>query len=188
MSACAPGAETCHLQPSPTGEGLPLSAAHELLEELARLQTTLETLVVMAGDKLAAMRQANAAALHQCAAREGELLQALFRDEPRRKATLARAAQGLRAAGPPAGWLTQIADGLPEPLGSRLRARAAGLRELAAELQRKNNLVASVARQLQSHIRGVFAELAGAAQELTVYGPRGQQERSHPHCWVDAVG
>lgn len=164
------------------------ATAQELLDELARWQTALEALLQVAGDKLAALRQADTAALHDCAAREGELLQTLFRDGPRRQAALARAAQGLHAAGPPTGWLTQVAERAPEPWASRLRARAAGLRESAGELQRKNQLVAHVARQLQSHIRGVFAELAGAAQETTVYGPQGQQERSHPRCWVDAVG
>mgnify|MGYP005834947563 CR=1 FL=1 len=172
----------------PAWDGEKSTAAQELLDELARWQTALETLLQVAGDKLAALRQADTAALHHCAVREGELLHALFRDGPRRQAALARAAQGLHAAGPPTGWLTQVAEQAPEPWASRLRARTAGLRELAGELQRRNKLVAHVARQLQSHIRGVFAELAGAAQESTVYGPQGQQEHSHPRCWVDAVG
>jgi hypothetical protein len=84
--------------------------------------------------------------------------------------------------------LKDIAARLPEPLASSLRARSTVLQTSAAELQRKNRLAGRVAQNLQSHIRGIFADVAAAAQESLVYGPQGQHETGRPRCWVDAVG
>lgn len=160
----------------------------ELLDQLAGLHTALQSLVALATDKLAALRRADVPVLENCAARESELLTALARGEPQRKAVLARVAQALPGGGDGAPRLSAVAERLPEPWRSALRARNVALQEIAAELQQKNRLAARVAQNLHSHIRGIFAELAGAAQESAVYGPQGKHETGAPRCWVDAVG
>jgi flagellar biosynthesis/type III secretory pathway chaperone len=171
--------------PQAAADAAPL---RELHEQLASLHTLMKQLAELAGEKLAAMRRADTATLDRCTAREAELVKTVFGSEAKRKALLARIAQSLHLPQPERAKLGEIAERLPEPSASALRARNAALREIAAELQQKNRLAAKVAQNLQSHIRGVFAELAGAAQETPVYGPRGQHEGRRPRCWVEAVG
>lgn len=161
------------------------TTARELGQHLADLHALLKQLAELAGAKLAAMRQADTNALNACAAHEEELLREVFRTEQARNAVLARLAQSLHC---PEVRLTEIADRLPEPLASSLRARSLALKETASELQRRNKLAASVAQNLQAHIRGIFADVASATQESLVYGPQGQHEMSSPRRWVDAVG
>jgi hypothetical protein len=182
-----------HLPPAPQSSGpVPTSVVMPLLRDLVghllRLGTALSELTALAGEKLTAIRRADSAALEQCAAREGALLQRVFREEGQRKAVLARLAQGLQCPDAERVRLTEIAARLPEPLASSLRARGAVLRDQAAELQQKNRLAAAVARNLQSHLRSLFAEVAGRSNEAPVYGPQGQQDSSVTRGWVDAVG
>ena len=175
----------------PPGLAAPAALAQPLAElerHLADLHAILKDLAALAGEKLAALRAADTAGLEECAAREGELLRRVHSGEPTRRALLARVAQHLRCRPPGRIGLIEIADRLPEPRASSLRARSVALREIAAELQRKNQLVATVARNLQAHIRGVFAEVAKAAQESVVYGPAGRHEAGNTRSWVDAVG
>ena len=157
-------------------------------EQLAGLHTLMKQLAELAGEKLAAMRRADTAALDRCTAREAELVKTVFGSEARRKALLARVAQSLHLPEPDAASWARSRNVCRSRSASALRARNAALREIAAELQQKNRLAAKVAQNLQSHIRGVFAELATAAQETPVYGPRGQHEGRRPRCWVEAVG
>lgn len=160
----------------------------ELGQHLIDLQTALKQLSDLAAEKLTALRRADTGALQACAAREEQLLRELFRREPSRKAALARVAQTLQLADSAHARLNDIVARLPEPLASSWQARRVALRDIAAELQRKNRLAASVARNLHSHIRGIFADVANAAQESVVYGPQGQHAGGRPRCWVDAVG
>jgi len=160
----------------------------DLAARLADLHAALEQLTQLAMDKLAALSRADAPALQEVAGREEEVLRAVLRSEPRRKAALARVAQALPGPASPPARLKDIIARLPEPQASSLRARSTALQASAAELQRKNRLAGRVARNLQSHIRGVFADVAAAAQESQVYGPQGQHETGRPRCWVDAVG
>ena len=160
----------------------------ELGAHLAGLHALMKKLAALADEKLAAMRRADTEALDGCTAREAELVQSAFADDAKRKAILARVAQSLHLPQPERARLSEIVARVPEPLASALAARNRALREIAAELQRKNRLAAKVAQNLQLHLRGLFAELAGAAQETRVYGPRGQHEGSRPRCWVEAVG
>jgi hypothetical protein len=163
-------------------------ALRELGQHLSDLQTALQQLSDLAADKLAALRRADTEALQACAAREEQLLREVFRSEPSRKAALARVAQTLLLADAARAQLNDIVARLPEPQASSWRARSVALRDIAAELQRKNRLAAGVARNLHSHIRGIFADVATAAQESVVYGPQGQHAAGCPRCWVDAVG
>jgi hypothetical protein len=178
---------------SPEAAGLIMSApaagltetARELSQHLADLHAALKQLAELATEKLAAMRRADTDALNGCAEREEGLLRTVLRDEQGRNAILARLAQSLHC---PQVRLTEIVDRLPEPVASALRARSVALKEIAGELQRRNRLAASVAQNLQAHIRGIFADVASANRESLVYGPRGQHEMSSPRRWVDAVG
>lgn len=160
----------------------------ELTEALSGLQELLEQLLGLARAKLAAMRAADANALQRCAARECGVLERLFDRERRRDAVLARLAQSLQWNGGPRLRLPEIADALPEPHCSRLRARTAGLRRTAEELRRKNRVAAEVARHLHEHVRAVFEHIARVNQESVVYGPSGKHEQRTNRTWVDAVG
>ena len=163
----------------------PLQELQGYLEELHRL---LKALTEQSRQKLDFLRAADTNGLQSCAAREGELLQEVFHAAQGRGAVLARLAQALHLPDVRAVRLGQICDRLPEPYASALRARIAALERSAAELQQRNKLAATVAHNLQCHIRGVFAELAKATQERTGYGPQGTPESNNPQCWVDAVG
>jgi hypothetical protein len=160
----------------------------DLLDVLSTLHELLNQLLELARDKLDAMRHADALALHRCAAEECGVLERLLDQEHSRNAALARLAQTLHWNDPAPLRLADIAQRLPEPLSSRLRARTAGLRRTADELRQKNRLAAEVARHLHDHIRAVFEDLARVNQESVVYGPRGNHEQRTNQTWVDAVG
>lgn len=159
-----------------------------LLRSTTALHALLSRLSELATEKLAAMRTADAAALQACAVRECETLERLFAREQERDAVLARLAQSLHWQAPAPPRLSEIAEKIAEPFSSRLRAKIAGLRQTAEELQRKNRLAAEVARHLHKHLRAIFEEIAGVNPETVVYGPDGQQEPRATKTWVDAVG
>ncbi len=173
---------------SPIPSPSPADALRDLLAQLNEFHVRLLALLSVATDKLAALRRADAAALLQCAAREEALLRETLGREQQHKILLARFAQGLRwtGSGPPT--LTEIAARLPAPENAVLRAQNAALRHTAAELQQKNRLAAEVARRLQMHLRGIFADLAGATDTPAVYGPRGQAQSGSPRRWINALG
>ncbi len=182
-------AQATTLTPEP-GAALPAleTSARQLNENMAGLHGQLRELLALAQEKLTALRSADADTLRSCAAREALVLQQVFRDEQERRASLARLAQCLPVPDEHRQSLEHIANLLPEPFSSALRARNAALREVATQLQEKNKLAARVAHNLQSHIRSVFAELAKANQESVVYGPKGQHEQRNVRSWLDAVG
>jgi len=160
----------------------------DLLNYLTGLHAALRQLLALSDEKLAALRTADTRALRQCAFREEELLNQVLRQDGERAAILARVAQHLPGCSPQPTRLAELLACLPEPLASPLRARSEGLREIASELARKNRLVASVAQNLQVHIRGIFADVAKAVQESVVYRADGQHEVRSTRCCVDAVG
>jgi hypothetical protein len=160
----------------------------DLLAHLTDLHATLRQLTDLSQHKLELLRAADADGLQSCAARESELLHQVFHAAQARGAVLARLAQSMQIEELRSLRLGRICERLPEPQASVLRARITALEETAGLLQRKNQLAATVAQNLQSHIRGVFAELAKATQECTGYGPHGMPETSSERCWVDAVG
>jgi hypothetical protein len=160
----------------------------DLLITLTALHELLKQLLELAGRKLAAMRAADADTLQQCAAEESAVLQTLFEREKQRDAALARLAQSLPGRVTARSSLSAVAERLSEPLSSRLRAKIAGLRQIATALQEKNRLAASVARNLHDHIRAVFSDVANVNQESIVYGPSGKHEQRNKQAWVDAVG
>lgn len=168
-------------------KGLRVSA-DELLGYLTSLHTSLAALVTLAHEKLDALRRADSRALQECALREEELIRRVVLGSRKRDALFARVAQGLQQQSGRKLTLAELTDALPEPQKSTLRARSVALRNAAAELQQKNRVIAKVARNLHSHIRGVFAEVAKLAQESEVYGAKGTQEAGQNACWLDAVG
>ncbi|MBU0640604.1 MAG: flagellar protein FlgN [Planctomycetes bacterium] len=169
--------------------GAALSETAEGLEQrLSRLQTLLRRLLELAEEKLTALARADTEVLQRCAAAEAEVLDEAFRLEQERDAIVARLAHGLQWPKGRAVHVTELAGRLGEPLASRIRARSMGLREVAGALREKNRLTASVAQNLQSHVRGIFSELAKVNQETVVYGPHGDHKHTNKRSWVDAVG
>jgi hypothetical protein len=160
----------------------------EFVAHLTDLQAALTELTQLAGRKLAGIRRADSAALQEIAAREGSLLAGVFRREQARRAVLAQLAQHLQCADEEHVCLAAIAERVAEPLRSALRARSAALRQTTLELQRKNRLAADVARSLQTHLRGIFADVAGVSRETLGYGPQGRQAVTSARSWVEAVG
>lgn len=172
-----------------SGEPAPAAAAvADLNTCLAELQGFLRRLADLAGEKLAAVRRADSRALQDLALTEQELVKQVLSAERERAAVLARVAQGLPNASHRPPTLTDIAAQVPEPAGSALRARGLALRATATELQQKNRVLASVARNLQEHVRGIFAAWAKSTQEALGYGASGQPAASACRSWVDAVG
>ena len=159
-----------------------------LLRVVGELHDLLKHLSELATEKLAAMRTADAPSLQACATRECAALERMFGREQERDAVLARVAQSLRWEGTDRPRLSEIAEKIPEPYGSRLRAKIEGLKLTAGELQRKNKLAAEVARHLHKHLRAIFEEIAGVDQERAVYGPHGHTQQQATKTWVDAVG
>ena len=174
--------------PTNTDTGCLEAHFRDLLAALTSLHELLKQLLELAGKKLAAMRVADADTLQQCAAEEGGVLQTVFERGRERDAALARLAQSLHWRDAGHRRLSEAAERLPEPFSSRLRAKIVGLRETANELQQKNQLAATVARNLHKHIRAVFDDVASVNQESVVYGPSGKHEQRNKRTWVDAVG
>lgn len=163
-------------------------AGQKLDQALARLHELLKQLAEVAGDKLDAIRRADAAALHVATAREAALLETLPAVAQERAAALAQLAQALQWPRIQSARVPEIADRLPEPSASALRSRGLALRQIAEDLRKKNRIAAEVAQRLQQHMRSIFADIAKANQESVVYGPRGNHEQITRRFWLDAVG
>lgn len=159
-----------------------------LIAELSALTQPLADLTELAGQKLDAMRRADATGLRALTDREPTLIAAISQLDQRRGAVLTRLAQALRAPDLATARVSEIASHLPEPHASRIRAKTTGLQRLAADLQKKNDLAGRVARALHMHVRQVFAELARTSQDSVGYGPTGQDERRSGQLLIDAVG
>lgn len=164
------------------------SDTRELLAALAALHERLLSLAHLASEKLRAMRAADVATLDELAAREAAELDSLQERDTAREAIVARLAQHLPDSIGPLPKLGELAARLPEPFASQIRAKNEGLRVAARSLEEKNRLVAIVARSLHAHVRGVFADLAGANQETVVYERTGRHDQRVTRSWVDAVG
>lgn len=164
------------------------AAVAVLVEYLATLQPRLQALLALAEEKLAALRKADTAALRCCAAREEPLVREVLTQEARRPAILAAVAQALRRPELRNAGLAALAARLPQALAAPLLARHLGLQTVAAQLQRKNRIAAAVARNLQGHIREVFAAVAKCTQEPAGYSAGGNQARSAALVLLDAVG
>ena len=169
--------------------GPPELAGQAVLDCCQQMHVDLRELLTVADTKLDALRSADTTTLARCARDEARLLERVFNGEKRRTAAVAQLAQSLhdpRGVGAP---LTELVARAPEPLGSRLRAKTAGLRHTAAALKKKNDLNARVAHDLQCHIRAIFAELGKAQQETVGYGRGGKQEAAFkPRMMLDATG
>lgn len=161
----------------------------ELLEALSASSDTVSRLAALAGQKLSALRQADADALHRCAQVEGRLVAALTQLIRQRQAVLARLAQALHA--PPLAQrpISELAARLDPPQASLLLAAAQRLAMLGGELQRKNALTARAARGLQEHIHAALAALQAEPTPDVTYRASGQRDRqSAGSKWIDAVG
>ncbi len=169
------------------GSDDPDAAGEALLDVLAALYDALKQLAELAGRKLDALRLADAEALHAIARDEHRLLQTIATLEPRRSAALAQLAQALRLEGEAEPTLSKLAEAAPQPLASRLAARAAGLRDVATVLRDRNAKAASVARDLYTHVRGVLHEVARGCTQTVGYGPDGPRQHQSQN-WIDAVG
>jgi CHAT domain-containing protein len=160
----------------------------DLLAAMSSVHDLLRQLLELADTKLSAMRRADVEALRQCATDESSVLQELIEREKQRDAVLARLAQSLHWPDRGGGRLSGIAERLSEPFRSRLLAKTESLHQIASALRQKNRLAASVARNLHSHIRAVFDDVARVNQESVMYGPSGKHEHRNAQAWVDAVG
>lgn len=165
-----------------------LDVFRELLASLTALHERIRGLTALAAEKLAALRTADVNAIEVLAQQEAAALESLQILDAERRAVLARLAQQWPSAGADELKLDEIASRMPEPFSSQIRAKSEGLRSAAGALQQKNRLLATVARTLHNHIRGVFADLANDTQETLVYGRTGQHEKHTAKRWVDAVG
>jgi len=164
------------------------AGVESLLERLDALLAGLQELVAIADRKRDALRRADAGTLQTCAATEERVLRRLFRGADAPRAVSACLAQSLRALDPSARSLSDLAARLPEPFGSRIRAKNEALRAVARALREKNQMAARVARALHEHVRSLFADLAKAHQETVVYACNGQPHGATPQAWIDAVG
>lgn len=160
----------------------------QLAEQLATLGGLMRELLAIGREKLAFMRTADAEALNQCAAREARVLEEVLRCEQQRGAVLARLARNLRLSESRPASVSEIAEKTPEPISSSIRARMRPLAEISSELKRINRVASLVARDLQGHIRGVFAALAEVGRQPVGYGPQGRQAHLNKDAWLDAVG
>lgn len=183
-----PATSTPTLRLVPSEEGGVPAAVAVLAEYLAALHPRLQALLALAEEKLAALRAANTAALHQCASREEPLIREILTQEGRRPAILAALAQALQHPDLRNASLAALAALLPQAVAAPLLARHAGLQAVAEQLQRKNRIAGEVARNLQGHIRDVFAAVAKCTQEPAGYSAGGNQARSAKLTLLDAVG
>jgi hypothetical protein len=121
------------------------SEMRRLIDSLAALHERLVSLAQIASAKLVALRAADVATLESLSATEVAELESLRSCDADREAILAGLAQHLPGLPGPLPKLAALADRLPEPLASQLRAKNEGLRAAARKLEEKNRLVADVA-------------------------------------------
>lgn len=164
------------------------AASRHLLDHLALTQAHLRDLVETAREKLAAMRRADASGLQQIASREAAQLEAFLLHERGRAIVVAQLAQTLRQPELMRGTLHTICELIPEPMRSGVVARKHALADLAEQLRRDNAFASRVARDLQGHIRAVYAAMTEACRQTFGYGPAGHERHVSREACVDAVG
>ncbi len=189
---------TYHPSPDPHGSPrrrgpAPSSASaaarrEEFVPLLTRMRELVDGLSAAADRKLTALRKADAATLHSCAADEKTLLSEVVHNQNARQAVVAELARERRIPDHALGTLSAISQHFNEPHASAIRSAALGLRKAAEELKRKNQLADAVARNLQENIRAVFAELAKSTQDPLGYGRAGRSEAVTTRQVMDAVG
>ena len=160
----------------------------DLLDVLTLTQEQTRELLALSDRKLAALRRADATGLRECARQEEAALARVQETTAARRAVLARLAQLVREPSLVSASVSELADRLPEPLGSALRARSVPLRELALQLAERNQLAARVARNLHQHIRAVFTTLAEPEHDAALYGRNGETATAPSRGWIDATG
>lgn len=181
-------------QPAKVIKLRPADAA--LNQELATLEATLSTqeqslreLLRVAQEKLDALRNAQRDTLHDLTRIESELLSEVARQDQARRAAFAPVAQRLQLPGGAKASLRSLAQRLDEPQRSQWVAFRERMNGLASKLQERNALVGRVARDLHSHLRGVFSDLARSQQQTVGYSDRGTEARANRgSAIVDAVG
>lgn len=159
-----------------------------LVSSLRAAHAQLQGLLGLAEQKLAALRSADAGALHRLTHDEATTLDALAASDRARRAVIAELAQVLPGGFGPIERITDFARALPEPESSLFLAKTEGLRVVAARLAEKNRLVANVAQHLQTHLRGALADAAAAGRQEVGYGRNGEKERATTDQWMDALG
>lgn len=164
------------------------NAAQDICDCFTELYAGMAELAELAERKLAAVRRADAAALVACTSAEAVRLHGVAQLDRKRAAALAALAQQLHDPALARARLEEIAKKLPPPFSAKLQAKSAGLRLVAEKLQEKNRVFASVARNLQSHVRAVLNDLTGAATGGPAYGRDGKMETTAGRCLVDALG
>jgi hypothetical protein len=168
--------------------GVAADLARELLENLSAHQSQLRGLLDTAGAKMQAIRSADATGLNTCTAREARLLEEILRTEQQRRVILARLAQSMPEGGVKNLTLGEIAGLFPEPMCSSIRARMRAMGQVATELRERNRVAEIVARDLQRHVREIFAAMCGAGRRAAGYGPSGNHGRPTTEALWDAVG
>jgi hypothetical protein len=158
-----------------------------LLDGLTRLHGELRSAVT---DKIARMRAASIAGMHECVRREESLVLRVSEQEGLRKQLMDAIGRGF-GAGAQKGrtWTAaQLADRLLEPQRGELLAAARRLRESVAEVARVNRMAGMIAQEVLKHYRHVFASMqAGGAAQPAGYSRRGDVVSGSRRTLFDAV-
>lgn len=165
-----------------------------LVRDLVRLlgeQTRLHAeMTAHMGDKLAAMRRANAEEIQAITARELALAEQAAEREGLRRQITRRIAEG---RGVPRGRadamrLTELAELLAEPRRSQLLTAATGLKAVLAELQRLQRTHVLVTHETLKHLRQVVAVMCGGGPATESYSRGGKHTQCASASVFEAVG
>lgn len=152
------------------------------LEENARL-------LALAERHHAALRRADGVAAAACAEEQDACLRRIAELDQRRVA-LVQAFQASRAhaAGGPGGGpltITDLTSAVPEPDRTRLREKAATLRDLMARIRAEYQTIQLATRSLLAHMEGLMRQIGRQLSPSGTYGRRGYVENAGSACAID---
>lgn len=141
----------------------------DLIAHLTRLRT-------LAGERLDAIRRADASRLASTIAKENETVQQVVEVEKRRVAAVTTLAQRLGSAEKSQTRLTWIAQRLGGSIGERLSRRADELRDAVQSLAPINEAARQAAQHLAQHMEGLWRQAAAVLNHSKTYGRVGRIE------------
>ncbi|MFQ5592073.1 MAG: flagellar export chaperone FlgN [Phycisphaerae bacterium] len=171
-------------------EHIETSRWRDLLELLTRLQQMHVDLSVLIDRKVDAMRRNDLDTLRDTLAQEAVLVHAIQEREGMRR-------QLLDTIGEKMGWpaqtaralsMSQLASRIARSQRERLLAVGKKLREAVSRVARANRLAGCVAREINDHLRWVFASVKPYQSEPAGYTGAGKPLACSELTILDAVG
>lgn len=138
-----------------------------------------QRLLALAGRHREALRRADGPAAQACADEQQGCLERLAGLDQRRAEILAMSKGAVT--------LTDLASAVPEPDRTRLREKAAILREVMTRIRAEYQTIQIATRSLLAHMEGLMRQVGRQLSQSGTYGRRGYVEATADACAIDLM-